>query len=337
MQKRIPVTRFTDCAWWCTAVGRETKAWRSGCVDVLSVENSCALDSILMKNRPTKAHNAQHFHVQQQRRKKVERWHAVKSYKRALKETGDGSDAALTQQPSTAYAAAPDAAPRARLPEQLRRKKRRQDGGGGAVGAAQREAQRRKDAAEAERAEARRLAEARQAEIERARAGGRRSRRSSKGGRRRASRCSPRRSSRCSARLSGRRASTALGSVCTIVLYIPVIPDLTHEHPLLALVVATALALRAARRGGLGRDDPGRRAGVGRRAIVRHAVEGGRGGGGARRAALDEGARARSAQRFGAGSAMAPPWRCSRVKEARPLASSHANAPFSGGLQRRSP
>ena len=120
-----------------------------------------------MKHRPTKAHNAQHFHVQQQRRKKVERWHAVKSYKRALKETGDGG--ALPQQPS-AYAAAPDAAPRARLPEQLRRKKRRQDGAGGAVGAAQREAQRRKDAAEAERAEARRLAEARQAEIERARA-----------------------------------------------------------------------------------------------------------------------------------------------------------------------
>ena len=133
-----------------------------------------------MKHRPTKAHNAQHFHVQQQRRKKVERWHAVKSYKRALKETGEGSGGALPQQPSTAYAAAPDAPPRARLPEQLRRKKRlpeqlrrkkrRQDGGGGAVGAAQREAQRRKDAAEAERAEARRLAEARQAEIERARA-----------------------------------------------------------------------------------------------------------------------------------------------------------------------
>ena len=139
-------------------------------MDVLSVENSCALDSILMKHRPTKAHNAQHFHVQQQRRKKVERWHAVKSYKRALKETGEGSGGALPQQPSTAYAAAPDAPPRARLPEQLRRKKRRQDGGGGAVGAAQREAQRRKDAAEAERAEARRLAEARQAEIERARA-----------------------------------------------------------------------------------------------------------------------------------------------------------------------
>ena len=138
-------------------------------MDVLSVENSCALDSILMKNRPTKAHNAQHFHVQQQRRKKVERWHAVKSYKRALKETGEGSGGALPQQPS-AYAAAPDAPPRARLPEQLRRKKRRQDGAGGAVGAAQREAQRRKDAAEAERAEARRLAEARQAEIERARA-----------------------------------------------------------------------------------------------------------------------------------------------------------------------
>ena len=44
-----------------------------------------------MKHRPTKAHNAQHFHVQQQRRKKVERWQAVKSYKRALKETGEGS------------------------------------------------------------------------------------------------------------------------------------------------------------------------------------------------------------------------------------------------------
>ena len=137
-------------------------------MDVLSVENSCALDSVLMKHRPTKAHNAQHFHVQQQRRKKVERWHAVKSYKRALKETGD-VDSAPPPAPS-AYAAAPDAAPRARLPEQLRRKKRRQDGAGGAVGAAQREAQRRKDAAEAERAEARRLAEARQAEIERARA-----------------------------------------------------------------------------------------------------------------------------------------------------------------------
>ena len=63
-------------------------------------------------HRPTKAHNAQHFHVQQQRRKKVERWHAVKSYKRALKEIDEANAVRKVGQPVCQQCKAPHMRPR---------------------------------------------------------------------------------------------------------------------------------------------------------------------------------------------------------------------------------
>ena len=152
---RNSVTRFPR------AVVAARRGRRSGCVDVLSV-NSCSWTQFAMKHRPTKAHNAQHFHVQQQRRKKVERWQAVKSPSRAAEGEGRSSGSVLANSRRRTRLRRPCAA---RAPAGATAAEKRRQDAGGAVGAAQREAQRRKDAAEAERAEARRLAEARQAEI----------------------------------------------------------------------------------------------------------------------------------------------------------------------------